>query len=112
MGEGWHQASSDTLRISLIQAWLLSLTSRHLASIQSLSKRAWIAAGVKKHLGGSRTALMYLRICCSEGIMAKDKAQFDDSAEAPEEVADFSSSQTSLVNIVQHRLHETPSLVP
>ena len=45
--------------------------------------------------------------------MARDKAQFDEIlAEAPEEVADFSSSQTSLVNIVQHRLHETPSLVP
>ena len=45
--------------------------------------------------------------------MAKDKAQFDEIlTEAPEEVADFSSSQTSLVNIVQHRLHETPSLVP
>ena len=45
--------------------------------------------------------------------MAKDKEHFDNIlAEVPEEVADFSSSQTSLVNIVQHRLHETPSLVP
>ena len=45
--------------------------------------------------------------------MAENKAQFDEIlAEAPEEVADFSPSQTSLVNIVQHRLHETPSLVP
>lgn len=45
--------------------------------------------------------------------MAENKAQFDEIlAEAPDEVADFSPSQTSLVNIVQHRLHETPSLVP
>ena len=45
--------------------------------------------------------------------MAENKPQFDEIlAEAPDEVADFSPSQTSLVNIVQHRLHETPSLVP
>ena len=35
--------------------------------------------------------------------MAENKAQFDEIlAEASDEVADFSPSQTSLVNIVQH----------
>ena len=66
-------------------------------------------------MGDLRIALTVYRkfnFICGES-MTQDRPEFEDMlAKAPDEVADFANSDNSLVNMLQHRLHETPSLVP